>query len=160
MQLLDDNYLERFTKALLSIVINVYIFIFQEWELLILYKLQWELTAITSIDYLDHTLPRLGLDDITQRHGLEAIEATELRRRTETILVLVATDYQFCYHNPSLLAASAILTALQSMSVDNEKVLREIRLRLQTATHTATVSLMEYYLQMIEFSNDAEHCSF
>ena len=93
-------------------------------------------------------------------YGLEAIEATELRRRTETILVLVATDYQFCYHNPSLLAASAILTALQSMSVDNEKVLREIRLRLQTATHTATVSLMEYYLQMIEFSNDAEHCSF
>lgn len=107
-----------------------------------MYKLQWELTAITSIDYLDHALPRLGLAEISERHGIDVIDVTELRRRTETILVLAATDYQFCYHNPSLLAASAILTALQSMAVEDEKILREIRLRLQTATHTATVSLL------------------
>ncbi len=114
---------------------------FQEWELLILHKLQWELTAITSIDYLDHALPRLGLDEITHRHGVEDIDVVDLRRRTETILVLVATDYQFCYHNPSLLAASAILTALQSMSSSHsEQIFREIKLRLQTTTHTATVS--------------------
>jgi hypothetical protein len=105
-----------------------------------LYKLQWELSAITSIDYLDHALPRLGLDEISHRHGVAQIDVTELRRRTETILVLIATDYQFCYHSPSLLAASAILTALQSMSIQDEKIFREIRLRLQTTTHTATVS--------------------
>jgi hypothetical protein len=115
-------------------------FVFQEWELLILYKLQWELTAITAIDYLDHVLPRLGLDEIVARHVVAAVDVTELRRRTETILVLAATDYQFCYHSPSLLAASTILTAVQSLAVDDEKILREIRLRLQTATHTATVS--------------------
>ena len=105
-----------------------------------MYKLQWELTAITSIDYLDHALPRLGLDEITQRHGVTDINVTELRRRTETILVLVATDYQFCYHSASLLAASAILVALQSMTSHTDQVFREIKLRLQTITHTATVS--------------------
>ena len=144
---------------------------FQEWELLVLYKLHWELSSITSLDYLDHALPRLGLNE-------HLIDMADLRRRTETILVLGATDYQFTYHYPSLLAASAIMTALQSYSSifnfedstsnlggneqqqlllyhycttstatdDNltttgaNNLSREIKLRLQTATHTAMVS--------------------
>ena len=99
------------------------------------------------------------------------IDMADLRRRTETILVLAATDYQFTYHYPSLLAASAIMTALQSFPVFNPghsvedttnnlcqpqqlllyhpndenlitdvNLSREIKLRLQTATHTAMVS--------------------
>lgn len=85
--------------------------------------------------------------------------------------MLAATDYQFTYHYPSLLAASAILTALQSFPIFNPdlslnntpkelyerqhllsyhasdenlmtsvNLSREIKLRLQTATHTAMVS--------------------
>lgn len=105
----------------------------KEWELLVLYKLQWELTAITSMDYLDHTIPRLGLN-ITDD------EQEELRRRSETILALCATDYQFSYHSASLLAASSLLLAVKCLSkFQNQPVaLREIQLRLQTATHTAT----------------------
>ena len=139
-----------------------YIFyFFQEWELLVLYKLHWELSSITSLDYLAHALPRLGLNE-------EIIDMTDLRRRTETILVLAATDYQFTYHYPSLLAAAAIMTALQSFPIFNPdlslnntsyerqhlllchasdenpmtgvNLSREIKLRLQTATHTAMVS--------------------
>ena len=118
-----------------------------------LYKLHWELSSITSLDYLDHALPRLCLNE-------EMFDIADLRRRTETILVLAATDYQFTYHYPSLLAASAIMTALQSYSVFNctssnaisdvigdkqdeqakVNLSREIKLRLQTATHTAMVS--------------------
>ena len=139
-----------------------------------MYKLHWELSSITPLDYLDHALPRLGLNE-------DVIDMADLRRRTETILVLAATDYQFTYHYPSLLAASAIMTALQSLSIFHnfdsssefnstngnhltEKQLsavllyhpaapeqsltttgvtnlsREIKLRLQTATHTAMVS--------------------
>jgi hypothetical protein len=133
----------------------------KEWELLVLYKLHWELSSITPLDYLDHALPRLGLNE-------EVIDMLDLRRRTETILVLAATDYQFTYHCPSLLAASAIMTALQSFSIFNQdsslktttnfselllyhtttednlmtgvNLSREIKLRLQTATHTAMVS--------------------
>ena len=111
-------------------------FPFQDWELLVLYKLQWELTAITSLDFLDHALPRLGAP-ITES------DLGELRRRTETILVLCGTHYSFSYHAPSLLAASAILCALHSLSSNAEFVEvvgREMKLRVQTVTHTATVS--------------------
>lgn len=96
---------------------------------MVLYKMQWELSAITPLDYLDHVFPRLDIDAL--------VDMEELRRRTETILVLAATDYQFCYHNPSLMAASAILTALQSLSSD---FIKEVTPRLQAATLTSTVS--------------------
>eukprot|EP00095_Tigriopus_kingsejongensis_P004962 maker-scaffold96_size378025-snap-gene-1.15 protein:Tk04962 transcript:maker-scaffold96_size378025-snap-gene-1.15-mRNA-1 annotation:"g1 s-specific cyclin-d2" len=105
----------------------------KEWELLILHTLQWELTAITSMDYLDHTIPRLCLDISTE-------EQEDIRRRAETILALCATDYTFSYHSASLLAASSLMIAVKSLSKFQNQtlVLREIQLRLQTATHTAT----------------------
>ncbi len=108
----------------------------QEWELLVLYKLQWELTAVTPLDYLDHTMPRLCLEE-----EAEAELLTELRRRAETILVLTATDYQFAYTSPSLMAAAAVTTAVAGLGRFQPTTLREIRLRLQTVTHTSNVSL-------------------
>ena len=94
--------------------------------------MQWELSAITPLDYLDHALPRLGLENI--------LNMDELRRRTETILVLTSTDYQFAYHSPSLMAASAIMTALQSLSTNPRAIIKEILPRIQAATHTSSVS--------------------
>jgi len=111
----------------------------KEWELLVLYKMQWELSAITPMDYLDHALPRLDLE--------QHVYMEELRTRTETILVIAATDYQFSYHSPSVMAASAIFTALQSLSspdaseVAKTAFYREIRPRLQAATHTSSEQL-------------------
>jgi len=102
----------------------------KEWELLVLYKMQWELSAITPLDYLDHAIPRLGLENL--------VDMEELRRRTETILVLTATDYQFAYHSPSLMAASAIMTALQSLSTNPGAIVKEILPRIQAATHTSS----------------------
>merc|ERR1712061_363802 len=102
----------------------------KEWELLVLYKLQWELSAITPLDYLDHALPRLDLEN--------HVDMEELRRRTETILVLAATDYQFAYHSPSLMAASAIFTALQRLSTNPGAIIKEILPRIQAATHTSS----------------------
>jgi len=102
----------------------------KEWELLVLYKMQWELSAITPLDYLDHALPRLGLENL--------VDMEELRRRTETILVLTSTDYQFTYKMPSLMAASAIMTALQSLSTNPGAIVKEILPRIQAATHTSS----------------------
>merc|ERR1712241_94937 len=113
----------------------------KEWELFVLYKMQWELSAITPLDYLDHAIPRLDLEN--------HVDIEELRRRTETILVLAATDYQFAYHSPSLMAASAIFTALQSLSspdaTESAKgaFYREIIPRLQAATHTSSDQLQQ-----------------
>ncbi len=117
---------------------------FQDWELLVLLKLQWEATAITPLDYLDHAIPRLGLEAVSEGGpGLSESDLRELRRRTETILVLCATHYQFAYCSSSLVAASAVLSALHSLSSApdyTDLVGRELKLRIQTVTHTATVS--------------------
>ena len=108
--------------------------------------MQWELSAITPLDYLDHALPRLGLENI--------VNMDELRRRTETILVLTSTDYQFAYHSPSLMAASAIMTALQSLSTNPRAIIKEILPRIQAATHTSSVS---YFLLLFIFMNIIGH---
>ncbi len=118
---------------------------------MVLYKMQWELSAITPLDFLDHAMPRLGLEQ-------QSIDMEELRRRTETILVLAATDYQFAYHPPSLLAAAAIVTAIQSFTPSTTTtclepevsyqeqfpvIEREVKLRLQSATHSSSVSKLK-----------------
>lgn len=126
----------------------------QEWELLVLYKLEWELTCITALDYLDHVLPRLGLNE-------SVVDVMDLRLRIVTILVLVNLEYEFAYHSPSLMAAAAIVTAIKSLSqlfdsqpasshsillhhphdaVTCQALLREVKLRVQTLTHTVMVS--------------------
>ena len=103
-----------------------------------LHKLQWELTAVTPLDYLDQAIPRLALP----AHLFSQADLAELRRRTETILVICATDYHFSYVSQSSLAAAAIGIAFTSLSQNGgagANLLKEIKLALQTVTHTATV---------------------
>jgi len=80
----------------------------KDWELLVLHKLRWELSSTTAMDYLDHIIPRLCLPS--------SVDIKYLRRKTETIIAMAATDYHFSYKPPSLMAASSILTALYSES--------------------------------------------
>ena len=103
--------------------------------------MQWELSAITPMDYLDHVIPRLGLDNL--------VDLEELRQRTETILVLILIDYQCAYKLPSLLAASAIMTSLFSLSKSYSSIIRP---RIQAATHTPNVSLKFKYFILNRFS--------
>eukprot|EP00093_Oithona_nana_P008684 08684.XXX_301928_303163_1 [CDS] Oithona nana genome sequencing. len=124
----------------------------KNWELLVLEKMQWELSAITPMDYLDHVIPRLGLDNL--------VDLEELRQRTETILVLMSIDYQFAYKLPSLLAASAIMTSLFSLSKSYSSIIRP---RIQAATHTpneqmdkcieAINSMLPDYLKGLSFQS-------
>lgn len=84
----------------------------QDWELVVLHKLRWELSSTIGLDYLDHILPRLP--------GLPPhIDTARLRIKTETILTLAATHTQFLAIRPSLLAASSILTALLSANLES-----------------------------------------
>ena len=116
----------------------------QDWELLVLQKLGWELSSVTALDYIDHIISRLELDP-------KNVDLMDLKRRVETIIVLATTEYQFSYLSPSLLAASAIYTALKCLSlirIDLQlgayKNLREIRQRIQSATHCVPVSISRF----------------
>ena len=79
----------------------------REWELFVLYKLKWDLGAVTGLDYLDYILPQLSF------HA--SVEAREVRRHTETVIALSATHYLFSYVRPSVIAASAIAVTYRSL---------------------------------------------
>ena len=80
----------------------------KEWELLVLYKLKWDLCAATGLDFLDHLLPRLPIHP--------HIDQQRLRRHVETSVALSSTLYTFAYTRPSVIAASSIALALRSMT--------------------------------------------
>ena len=98
---------------------------------------------MTALDYIDHIISRLELDP-------KNVDLMDLKRRAETIIVLATTEYQFSYLSPSLLAASAIYTALKCLSLIRMDLqlgefgnLKEIRQRIQSATHCAPVSFQK-----------------
>ena len=68
-------------------------------------ELKWELSSVSPIDYLDQIIARIGLSP--------ELDLTELKRRTETILVLAMTEYQFCYLHPSVLAATGLIISVK-----------------------------------------------
>jgi len=78
----------------------------KDWELGVLRKLQWDLSSITAIDYLDFVLPNLPstMEDITS-----------LRCHVETIIALCYTNYNFSYTKPSVIASAAIAVAVRSL---------------------------------------------
>ena len=104
---------------------------------------------MTALDYIDHIISRLELDP-------KNVDLMDLKKRAETIIVLATTEYQFSYLSPSLLAASAIYTALKCLSLIRKdlqigafKNLKEIRQRLQSATHCAQVIFcLNFYLNL------------
>ena len=89
-------------------------------ELLILSKLKWDLTAITSYDYLDYMINSLDLQD--QNVSVMAEVETKVRRNTEKLVTLCATDETFMSMPPSLVAASALVTALEQDKTISNKV--------------------------------------
>ena len=98
------------------------LFIFQSMELLILSKLKWDLTAITSYDYLDYMI-----NSLNQSSEVIAEMETQVRRNTEKLVTLCATDETFMSMPPSLVAASAFLTALeQDKSISNKVNLNQV----------------------------------
>ena len=100
-----------------------------EMELLVLYKLKWDLGATTPIDYLDYILPKLQLQ--TQN-----LDMAYVRKHTETVIVMTATEYTFSYVRPSVMAASAMAVTYRSLVSDFSQGDASLFLaHLQAATH-------------------------
>jgi len=77
-----------------------------EWEFLLLSKLDWDLSAVIAPDFVEHILQRLLKLDLAWD-----IETT--RTRVSTLVTLAYSHPNLAALPPSLLAASAILTALR-----------------------------------------------
>jgi len=78
-----------------------------DWELLVLCKLKWDLSAVTSIDFIDVLLHRLALPcaDIQKR----------VRKAALVNLSMTLVDIDFVMYPPSLLACGCISAALASI---------------------------------------------
>ena len=111
-------------------------------ELLILSKLKWDLTAITSYDYLDYMI-----NSLDQSSAILAEMETQVRRNTEKLVTLCATDETFMSMPPSLVAASALLTAIeQDQSLSNKVNLNQIIGCIKKHTNLELVSNIYTYL--------------
>ena len=137
-------------------------------ELLILSKLKWDLTAITSYDYLDYminsTISKSTKETIQSPSGCSQmlierenskleierenskLQAT-VRRNTEKLVTLCATDETFMSMPPSLVAASALVTAIeQDASVTNNFNLNQIVTNIRNLTNLEIVSTHNFPL--------------
>ncbi|XP_046674328.1 G1/S-specific cyclin-D2-like [Homalodisca vitripennis] len=96
------------------------------WEVLVLAKLKWEISAVTPQDFLCHILSRIPLD-------LHSCECHMVRRHAQTFIALCARDYKFSMYTPSMISAASVAAALHGLAwtSKNNVPLPELLDRLQ-----------------------------
>lgn len=82
----------------------------RSWELLMISKLEWNITAVTAFDYVDQILERVkwGSDD------------SRLREHAHTLIHVCSTETIFMQLEPSLLAAACIASASRGLNVSTK----------------------------------------
>ncbi|XP_053688889.1 G1/S-specific cyclin-D3-like [Sabethes cyaneus] len=82
----------------------------RSWELLLISKLEWNITAVTAFDYVDQLLERAkwGSDD------------SRLREHAHTLIHVCSTEIIFMQLEPSLLAAACIASATRGLNVSTK----------------------------------------
>lgn len=78
------------------------------WEVLVLSKLKWDISAITPQDFLCHILTRIPID-------LQTCECHMVRRHAQTFIALCARDYKFSMYTPSMISAASVAAALHGL---------------------------------------------
>ncbi|XP_023709754.1 G1/S-specific cyclin-D2 [Cryptotermes secundus] len=78
----------------------------RNWELLVLSKLKWAVTAVTGFDYVDHVLERVEWSK----------ESPLIRRHAHILVGLCYTEPEFIQSRPSVLAAASIGAAVRGLN--------------------------------------------
>jgi cyclin D2 len=73
-----------------------------DWEVIVLHKLKWDLSAITPHDFLEQILTRLPVDKEKQ---------LTIKRHAQTFIALTSTDFKFAIYPPSMIAAASVSAA-------------------------------------------------
>ncbi len=89
-------------------------FHFQHWELLVLEKLNWDLSAVTPYCILDQLLRRL---ENSQQSNCQVQELTGVRSCAETFIALAATESSFLTSPAALVAVSALVLSLRNFGL-------------------------------------------
>ncbi|XP_054159568.1 G1/S-specific cyclin-D2-like [Oppia nitens] len=116
-QTLEPHVLSYFTDY--SVTVEEII----AWELLILRRIQWDVSSVVATDYLDHLFIRLptivsnnnNTDNTSSHNCYDSI----IRRHSSTFIALCTTELQFSCLTPSLIAAASIATAVHGLESTN-----------------------------------------
>ncbi|XP_044728709.1 G1/S-specific cyclin-D2 [Chrysoperla carnea] len=78
------------------------------WELLVLSKLKWDVSAVTPQDFLRHILQRLPIHP-------ETLDCDMVLRHAQTFIALCAREFVFSLYTPSMIAAASLAAALHGL---------------------------------------------
>lgn len=81
-----------------------------DWEILVLGKLKWDLSAVTPYDFLQQIFCRLSLPN-----------ANVIRKHAATFIALCCTDEKFLMYSPSTIAAASVCAAFTGLATEHEK---------------------------------------
>lgn len=82
-----------------------------EWEVLLLSKLDWDMSAVIAFDFVEHIIQRL--ENMTADQPL-AFDANSLRSNAETLITLCTGHHGFSHLSPCLIATACVLVTLKS----------------------------------------------
>ncbi|XP_019633092.1 PREDICTED: G1/S-specific cyclin-D2-like isoform X1 [Branchiostoma belcheri] len=77
-----------------------------DWELLVLMRLKWDLSAITPCDFLEHILSRLPI---------ERERSDMIAKHAQTFIALCCTEFKFAIYPPSMIAAGSVGAAVNGL---------------------------------------------
>ena len=77
------------------------------WEILILNKLRWDISAVTPNEFLDQLLTRLKVP--------KEIDIPMIRKHAQTFVAFCCVNFHFSLYPPSMIAASAITVAFHGL---------------------------------------------
>nr|ADD38930.1 G1/S-specific cyclin-D3 [Lepeophtheirus salmonis] len=77
-----------------------------EWEVLLLSKLDWDMSAVIASDFLEHIVQRLTILDVSSN-------LVHIRQQAEARILLCSSHYEFSSINPSLIAIACVLASLE-----------------------------------------------
>ncbi|CAD5115309.1 DgyrCDS4297 [Dimorphilus gyrociliatus] len=92
-----------------------------EMEMVVLFRLKWDLSAITPNDFLDQILDRLKPGDLKR-----------IKRYAQTYIALCSTEFKFASMPPSLVSSASLATALRA--IETEWSAEAVFARLQSIT--------------------------
>lgn len=80
-----------------------------DWEILVLGKLKWDLSAVTPYDFLEQIFSRLSLPNVSV-----------IRKHAATFIALCCTDEKFLMYPPSMLAAASVCAAFTGLATEEQ----------------------------------------
>ena len=81
--------------------------LFQEWEVLLLSKLEWDMCSIIAFDFVEHIIQRLAGE-------VDGISTEALRSSSEALITMCSGHGSFTKTSPCLIASACVYSTLKS----------------------------------------------